>query len=117
MPSYSLPAIDSNGETTNHPSNTAPTLGAVGTNWAAGPTNTGHDLDGTVTVTSSATPPVAGTVVPVTFAVPYAKPPTVVLSGGLSAWASAVTAAGFTITSLATAAASTAYTFTYNVVA
>lgn len=109
-----LGATDSNGDTTNHLTGSAPTLGAVGTNWAASPTNTGHDLAGTVTVTSGTTP-AAGTVVPVTFATPFAKAPTVTLSGGLSAWASAVTAAGFTITSLAAAASTTAYTWTYHV--
>lgn len=92
----------------------APTAGNARANWGT-LTAVGGDNAGLLGATSSATP-AAGAVLDVTFANPFGQTPrSVVIVGNLQAWATSVTATGFTLTSLATAAAQ-AYNWYYIVV-
>lgn len=92
------------------------TVGNPRVNWTA-PSISGTDFAGTVTATTGATAPAAGAVADVTFRNPYSSPPKCVDVGGqLGAYASNVTANGFTINSIAAPAINTAYNFNYLVI-
>lgn len=106
---------DPNGETTEHFG--PPTFGGLTANWTTPVSNAaGDDLAGQVGATSGGTPPAAGNVGVVTFAGQFARAPrSVVVDGLLGAVATAVTPAGFTITTASAPAASTAFTWYYHV--
>lgn len=103
-------AVDINGAVTTHTG--TPAASNARANWTT-LTSAGSDLGGTLGATSTATP-AAGAVLDVAFAQPFASAPKVVISGTLGVCATAVTAAGFTVTTLAVAAAQ-AYSWSYTV--
>jgi hypothetical protein len=103
---------DSNGSVTTHSGTPAASNAAA--NWGT-LTSTGGDLGGVLGATSSATP-AAGRVLDVAFSSPFASAPKAVVVGGqLGAYATSVTATGFSLTTTATAAAQ-AYVWHYTVV-
>lgn len=94
--------------------NMAAALGALAANYTLN-ASTASDNSGVVSVTTGATAPAVGTVLTVTFAVPYVNPPAVVIGGPLGVYATAVTATGFTITVASAPAINTTYAFAYMV--
>jgi hypothetical protein len=108
---YTYQQIDSNGELTSHPTTALPTVGTASTGWSV-PGVVGNDVNGAVSSTTTAAQ-AAGTVVTVTFGTVYAKPPVVVVTGPLGAYATSVTSTGFTVSTSITAVTTTAYLFNY----
>lgn len=106
---------DTNGQVTQHAG--SPTLGSLATNWGT-PTvsSAADDLAGQVGATAGSTPPAAGTVGVVSFAGQFARPPrAVVIDGPLGTFATAVTVAGFTITTTTAPAANAVLNWYYHV--
>lgn len=94
----------------------AATIGNPRANWTA-PSINGTDFAGNVTATTGGVAPAAGPVADVAFKVPYTAPPKCVdVSGQLGAYASNITANGFTINAIAAPAINTPYNFNYIVI-
>lgn len=108
-----LATWDANGHLIGN--NYAATVGNARANWGT-LVISANDLGGNVGATSVTTP-AAGAVCDVTFGKPFTTAPrSVVLSGSLSAYASNITTTGFTVTTLAAAASTTAYSWSFVVV-
>lgn len=106
---------DTLGETTSHVG--SPALGGLAANWGTPVVSTAaDDIAGQVGATAGSTPPAAGTVGTVTFAGQFARPPrAIIIDGPLGAFATAVTVAGFTITTTTAPAANAVVNWYYHV--
>lgn len=103
--------VDANGLVSVHSG--VPVSSNPRTNWGT-PVSSGSDLNGSVGATSGGSAPAAGAAIDVAFAQSFsASPRSVILSGPLGCYASAITGSGFTVNTLAAGATTTAYAWNF----